>query len=303
MATNFRAPKSVDELAESLSASQFTPKTDAELRAQAETMYKNQRDQAILSAQQSHDSSVAALNSQLAALDTAYARQAEQQKRATAASRANADRQSLSRGMQRSSYNNATLANIDLAGEKALAQIAQNQTNDVNSVNSQISQLQQQLQQNISSANSSFENSVLAKLAELQADQYSKQQTAQATNNDILMQLYQLQKNAESSKTSGRGGRTRTYSPSTRTPAATPTVADDGLDKDLLGTTKLPSASKVFNVNPKFVATNTQARYMDRIPTSAKTQPKTTTNGPVLPLNTMKKKATQNKLKSGALLN
>lgn len=230
MATNFRAPKSVDELAESLSASQFTPKTDAELRAQAETMYKNQRDQAILSAQQSHDSSVAALNSQLAALDTAYARQAEQQKRATAASRANADRQSLSRGMQRSSYNNATLANIDLAGEKALAQIAQNQTNDVNSVNSQISQLQQQLQQNISSANSSFENSVLAKLAELQADQYSKQQTAQATNNDILMQLYQLQKNAESSKTSGRGGGTQ------RTDQKNDHDAnDDGLDKDLAG--------------------------------------------------------------------
>lgn len=229
MATNFKAPKSVDELAESLSASQFTPKTDAELRAQAETMYKNQRDQAILSAQQSHDSSVAALNSQLAALDTAYARQAEQQKHATAMSRANADRQSLSRGMQRSSYNNATLANIDLAGEKALAQIAQNQTNDVNSVNSQISQLQQQLQQNISSANSSFENSVLAKLAELQADQYSKQQTAQATNNDILMQLYQLQKSAESSKASGGGGVPKPD------PKDDHDADDDGLDKDLAG--------------------------------------------------------------------
>lgn len=229
MATNFRAPKSVDELAESLSASQFTPKTDAELRSQAETMYKNQRDQAILSAQQSHDSSVAALNSQLAALDTAYARQTEQQKQATAASRANADRQSLSRGMQRSSYNNATLANIDLAGEKALAQIAQNQTNDVNSVNSQIAQLQQQLQQNISSANSSFENSVLAKLAELQADQYSKQQTADATNNDILMQLYQLQKNAESSKSSGSSGGTRTNQRNDKD------ADDDGLDKDLAG--------------------------------------------------------------------
>lgn len=228
MATNFKAPKSVDELAESLSASQFTPKTDAELRSQAETMYKNQRDQAILSAQQSHDSSVAALNSQLAALDTSYARQAEQQKQATAASRANADRQSLSRGMQRSSYNNATLANIDLAGEKALAQIAQNKTNDENSVNSQISQLQQQLQQNISSANSSFENSVLAKLAELQADQYSKQQTADATNNDILMQLYQLQKNAESSKASGGG----TPKPD---PKDGPGSDDDGLDKDLAG--------------------------------------------------------------------
>ena len=200
MATNFRAPKSVDELAESLSASQFTPKTDAELRAQAETMYKNQRDQAILSA-----------------------------------------RQSLSRGMQRSSYNNATLANIDLAGEKALAQIAQNQTNDVNSVNSQISQLQQQLQQNISSANSSFENSVLAKLAELQADQYSKQQTAQATNNDILMQLYQLQKSAESSKVSRRGGGTPKSDPKDD-----PDADDDGLDADLAGSVGNKIASGIF---------------------------------------------------------
>lgn len=241
MATNFRAPKSVDELAESLSASQFTPKTDAELRAQAETMYKNQRDQAILSAQQSHDSSVAALNSQLAALDTAYARQAEQQKQATAASRANADRQSLSRGMQRSSYNNATLANIDLAGEKALAQIAQNQTNDVNSVNSQIAQLQQQLQQNISSANSSFENSVLAKLAELQADQYSKQQSAQATNNDILMQLYQLQKNAEGSKSSRSGGGVPKPDPDDDSDAD-----GDGLDADLAGDIGNKIASGIF---------------------------------------------------------
>lgn len=298
--TKYTAPKTVDELASMLENSAYTPKSDAELRTAAENMYRNQRDQAILSAQQTRDASVSALNSQLAALDTSYARQREQQQQATAQSRANADRQSLSRGMQRSSYNNATLANIDLAGEKALAQIAQNQTNDVNSVNSQISQLEQQLQQNLASANSTYENNVLAKLQELQDAEYSRRLAAEDTANDIRFKLYQYQQAAGGGTSSGGS---RTHSPSARTPAATPTVSDDGLDKDLRGTTKLPDANKVFNVNPKFVATNTQARYMGRIPASAKVQPKATTSGPVLPLDAMKKKATQNKLKSGAILN
>lgn len=298
--TKYTAPKTVDELANMLENSAYTPKSDAELRTAAENMYKNQRDQAILSAQQTRDASVSALNSQLAALDTSYARQREQQQQATAQSRANADRQSLSRGMQRSSYNNATLANIDLAGNKALAQIGQNQTNDTNSIKAQISQLEQQLQQNLASANSTYESNVLAKLQELQDAEYSRRLAAEDTANDIRFKLYQYQQAAGGDTSSGGS---RTHSPSARTPAATPTVSDDGLDKDLRGTTKLPDANKVFNVNPKFVATNTQARYMGRIPASAKVQPKATTSGPVLPLDAMKKKATQNKLKSGAILN
>lgn len=298
--TKYTAPKTVDELASMLENSAYTPKSDAELRTAAENMYRNQRDQAILSAQQTRDASVSALNSQLAALDTSYARQREQQQQATAQSRANADRQSLSRGMQRSSYNNATLANIDLAGNKALAQIGQNQTNDTNSIKAQISQLEQQLQQNLASANSTYESNVLAKLQELQDAEYSRRLAAEDTANDIRFKLYQYQQAAGGGTSSGGS---RTYSPSTRTPAATPTVVDDGLDKDLQGTTKLPDVNKVFNVNPKFVATNMQARYMGRIPASAKVQPKATTSGPVLPLDAMKKKATQNKLKSGAILN
>ena len=299
-ATKYTAPKTVDELASMLENSAYTPKSDAELRTAAENMYRNQRDQAILSAQQTRDASVSALNSQLAALDTSYARQREQQQQATAQSRANADRQSLSRGMQRSSYNNATLANIDLAGNKALAQIGQNQTNDINSIKAQISQLEQQLQQNLASANSTYESNVLAKLQELQDAEYSRRLAAEDTANDIRFKLYQYQQAAGGGTSSGGS---RTSRPSTRTPEVPPTVSDDGLDKDLRGTTKLPDANKVFNVNPKFVATNTQARYMGRIPASAKVQPKATTSGPVLPLDAMKKKATQNKLKSGAILN
>lgn len=227
--TKYTAPKTVDELASMLENSAYTPKSDAELRTAAENMYRNQRDQAILSAQQTRDASVSALNSQLDALGTSYARQREQQQQATVQSRANADRQSLSRGMQRSSYNNATLANIDLAGNKALAQIDQNQTDDTNSIKAQISQLEQQLQQNLASANSTYENNVLAKLQELQDAEYSRRLAAEDTANDIRFKLYQYQQAAGGGTSSG-GGRSGSRTAETDTKAGTD---DDGLDKDL----------------------------------------------------------------------
>ena len=48
-----------------------------------------------------------------AAYDTSARRQIEESDKAYNQAKANADRQALSRGMQRSSYNNATLANLD----------------------------------------------------------------------------------------------------------------------------------------------------------------------------------------------
>lgn len=230
--TKYTAPKTVDELASMLENSAYTPKSDAELRTAAENMYRNQRDQAILSAQQTRDASVSALNSQLDALGTSYARQREQQQQATVQSRANADRQSLSRGMQRSSYNNATLANIDLAGNKALAQIDQNQTDDTNSIKAQISQLEQQLQQNLASANSTYENNVLAKLQELQDAEYSRRLAAEDTANDIRFKLYQYQQAAGGGTSSG-GGRSGSKPAAGTGTDAKATGTDDGLDKDL----------------------------------------------------------------------
>lgn len=230
--TKYTAPKTVDELASMLENSAYTPKSDAELRTAAENMYRNQRDQAILSAQQTRDASVSALNSQLDALGTSYARQREQQQQATVQSRANADRQSLSRGMQRSSYNNATLANIDLAGNKALAQIDQNQTDDTNSIKAQISQLEQQLQQNLASANSTYENNVLAKLQELQDAEYSRRQAAEDTANDIRFRLYQYQQAAGGGRSSG-GGRSGSGAAAAAGTGTNGAGTDDGLDKDL----------------------------------------------------------------------
>lgn len=204
------AAKTVDELAKQLQNAAYTNKTTDQLRTEAENMYRNQLEQAKLSAQQSYDTNANALQNQLAALETDYARQRENQQKATVQAKASADRQALSRGMQRSSYNNATLANLDVAGNKALAQIDQNRTNDVNTVNSQLTLLKNQLSQNLASAQSTYENSVLAKLQELQDQQYQRQKEYESIQNELAFQLYELQKaEEEQAKASSGGGGTR----------------------------------------------------------------------------------------------
>lgn len=212
---NLTAAKTVDELAKQLQNAAYTNKTTEQLRAEAENMYKNQLEQAKLSAQQSYDTNANALQNQLSALETDYARQRENQQTATAQAIAAADRQALSRGMQRSSYNNATLANLDVAGNKALAQIDQNRTNDVNTVNSQLTLLKNQLSQNLAKAQSTYENSVLAKLQELQDQQYQRQKEYESIQNELAFQLYELQKAEEAQAKSSSGGGSRGYKPQT----------------------------------------------------------------------------------------
>ena len=202
-------PKTVDELAALLQNSAFQAKSDAELRKEAENMFINQRDQAKLSAQQAYDKNALALENQLAGLDAAYAKQRGNQQLATTQAKASADRQALSRGMQRSSYNNATLANLDIAGNKALAQIDQSKTDDVNKVAGQKALLQQQLQESLTGADNAFQNSVTAKLQELRDQQYQRQQQYENINNQLEFELYKLQQQAAKAaggRGSGGGG-------------------------------------------------------------------------------------------------
>lgn len=201
MADGLKATTSLDELAELLRNNTYTPQTDAQRRQQAESLYKNNFDAAKLAAQQSYDNSVLALNNQLNDLQTGYDRQAENQRLQTARSIANADRQALSRGMQRSSYNNATLSNIDIAGNKALAQIEQNRTNDLSDIDAQKALLANQLQQNLNNAQSSYETNVLNRVAELQDQDYQRRQAWQDTQNELLLKLYSLQKDGKAKST------------------------------------------------------------------------------------------------------
>ena len=247
-------PKTVDELAALLQNSAFQSKSDAELRKEAENMFINQRDQAKLSAQQAYDKNALALENQLAGLDAAYAKQRENQQLATTQAKASADRQALSRGMQRSSYNNATLANLDIAGNKALAQIDQSKTDDVNKVAGQKALLQQQLQESLAGAENAFQNSVTAKLQELRDQQYQRQQQYENINNQLEFELYKLQQQAAKAAggrgSGGGGSRGGTPPPASEDGSETGGTSYDYLVGMLGGATSGATAGSQFIVPP-----------------------------------------------------
>lgn len=273
-------PKTVDELAALLQNSAFQSKSDAELRKEAENMFINQRDQAKLSAQQAYDKNALALENQLAGLDAAYAKQRENQQLATTQAKASADRQALSRGMQRSSYNNATLANLDIAGNKALAQIDQSKTDDVNKVAGQKALLQQQLQESLAGAENAFQNSVTAKLQELRDQQYQRQQQYENINNQLEFELYKLQQQAAKAAggrgSGGGGSRGGASSPASAAGSATGGTSYDRLVGMLGGASTGAIAGAQFIVPPiyndklnKLGGTSTPAKKPVAQPTGA----------------------------------
>ena len=183
----------IQELADSLSKYSYVPRTEEQRRAQSENLYRNQRDQALLTAQQSYDTNDLALQNQLTGLGTATDRQIEAQREATRSAVSAADRHALARGMQRSSYNNAVASNIYLKGNKAEQEIQQNRTNTEMNIAAQRALLAQQLSQNRAAANSQYENAVLANMQQLEQQDYERALQADQLNTNTQLQLYQAQ--------------------------------------------------------------------------------------------------------------
>jgi hypothetical protein len=209
MPSNYVGARSIEELAASLQKMAYTPRTDEERRRQSESLYQAQLEQGLLSAQQNYDTSSLALQNQLNGLNTSAQRQIEAQRENTQRSISAADRQALSRGMQRSSYNNATLANIRLKGNEAEQQIEQNRTDTENSIAAQQALLAQQLAQNQASARSQFEANVTANMVKMADEDYQRQVAAEQNNTATQLQLYQLLQNdltREAKYAAGAGG-------------------------------------------------------------------------------------------------
>lgn len=183
----------------------YQAKSDAERRQIAELLYKNQLDSANLSAQQAYDANAAAINAQRAGINTSYDRQLQEQREATAKSMASLDRSMMGRGMQRSSYNAATQANMALKGNEALGDIEQNRTNALGSLDAQLTQLQQQLQQNKTAAQSAYETNVLNKINELENTDYTRNTETMNNRNNVILQLLQLTKDGSGSYGGGGG--------------------------------------------------------------------------------------------------
>ena len=191
--SNYVGARSIEELAAALEKFNYTPRTEAERRAQSENLYRTQLEQALRNAQQTYEESDLALANQLIGLDTGYDRQRQSQEEAIRSAISQADRHALSRGMQRSTYNNATLANLQNKGNEALARIEENRANDRADVEAQRAQLSRNLARAREGANADFQNQVLAEMQRMADEDYQRRLTADQNNNNTQLQLYASQ--------------------------------------------------------------------------------------------------------------
>ena len=186
----------LDELIKKLeanSAAAYTPLTQQQMQQQAANRYSGLYDQKRLSAQQQYATADQALAQQLAGLDATYDKQREQSRQNYESAYRTADRQALGRGMQRSSYNNATLANINLKGNEAQQAINDTQAAQAKNIGEQRKLLSQQLGDTLAGLDAAQQSDMLAYLDELEAREYDRTTADVANRNNLAMQLYQYQ--------------------------------------------------------------------------------------------------------------
>lgn len=186
----------LDKLLEQMNsqkANAYTPLTDEQIKQKAQTRYDGTYGQKKLSAQQQFDMSDQALAQQLAGLDAQYAKQLEQSAKNYEGTYRAADRQSLGRGMQRSSYNSATLANINLEGAKAQQAIRDNQAAQAKNIGEQRVLLKNQLGDTLANLDAAQQSDMLAYMDELEAREYDRLMSDTQYRNQLAMQLYEYQ--------------------------------------------------------------------------------------------------------------
>lgn len=180
---------------------EYTALSDADIQKQAQQRYQSMYDQKRLNAQQAYESSDAALARELSGLQASYDRQRAQSKASTKQTYAQADRQALSRGMQRSSYNSATLANIDLAGDAALRDIGEKQTAHEKEIGEKRTQLVSELSGQLRQYDTDQMHDQLSYQDELKAREYDRAAASRNERNELYMKIYeyqhQLEKEAE----------------------------------------------------------------------------------------------------------
>ena len=171
--------------------------TQEQIKTEATQRYQSLYDQKRLSAQQSYETSDAALVRQLDGLASSYDRQRDESRAQTRRTYAQANRQALSRGMQRSSYNNASLANINLAGDEALSAISRAQTAQEGDIGQQRTLLSQQLAQQLRQYDADQLNDVLAYMDTLEAREYERSTQSLNARNELAMKIYEYQHELE----------------------------------------------------------------------------------------------------------
>lgn len=191
MANQTAKSAELQELIDSLQNNTYTPRTTEELQQKAQNRYQSFYDQKRLSAQQEYERNAAALEKELAGLDTTYAKQREQSEKAYAQAYSQADRNMLAKGMQRSSYGAQVLANLQAEGNEALQDIADAEAAQRQGLADKQSLLAEQLAAQLKQYDANQAADILAYMEELEDEEYERGRAAMQYNNQLAAQIYE----------------------------------------------------------------------------------------------------------------
>ncbi len=188
MASNYN----LDSLIADLKKNTYTPKTDAELQAEANNRYQSAYDQKRFDAQQAYDTNQQALERQLSSLGAITSKQKEASALQYDQARSQADRTALSHGFGRSSYNLATQANIAIAGNKAQQEISDAEATARTGLEDQKTLLARQLADLLKQYSASQAADTLSYLDQLEQREYDRSTASTNQQNSLAAQIYQF---------------------------------------------------------------------------------------------------------------
>lgn len=195
---------------------EYTARTSDQIRAQAEAEYGSHYNDLRTAARIAQERDDLALAQQAAALDTTYNKVREASAKDYRRAYSQADRQMLSRGMQRSSYGAQTLANIAQEGVEAQRDIWDQQAAAENNIAAQRAQREGQLADLLRQYDINYASDVLKRTFELENQDYERQMQNTEYLNNLAAQIYgYLQNNLQWNGSSG-GGYGGGYSTSTK---------------------------------------------------------------------------------------
>lgn len=175
----------------------YQPMTEEAIHTQAKNRYQSVYDQKRLDARQAYETEDAALARELSGLQKTYDGQRKAAAAQTRDTYSQADRHALSRGMQRSSYNEANLTGIRLAGDAAQRGIDEEQAQQEKNIGEKRTQLSRQLAQTVSDLNAGQKNDELAYADELTRQERQRAQDSQTSFRQLALQLYEYQHQLE----------------------------------------------------------------------------------------------------------
>ncbi len=154
--------------------SYYTARTDDQLRSIAEQQYQSYYDQLRLAAQQKSDRETTALEGQRAGIQRSYQQQLDESAKQYRQAYSQTDRETLRRGMQRSSYAAQRLANVNQEGIEAGQKIREAQTSAEGNLDAQIAQISGQLADTLAGYDAGQAADVLKRYNELTSEEYER---------------------------------------------------------------------------------------------------------------------------------